>query len=915
MNQHTNNKTKNLKISHWNCSTISNKLILLKKYIQENDFDILSLNETKLVKSKTFVIDGYHIVRKDRNSRGGGVAILVKNNLNFVNITYPEFENSEILSIEIELSNQKFHFISYYLPPNEMFKESILLKINTLKNVIVCGDLNCKSQLWYCNEKNKNGDLLEKALDDTDLCLLNNNKATHKHGNILDLLITSPNIADKLKFFKVHQDDLTSDHYPIFAIFDIPVNNFKSNSTISKRIINWEKYQTLINAKYNANTQTIIGNDTALEIKLMYSNFIYAIKDAYEEASFILNKKRRFKTLPKYLVDIINARKRQIKLIRKFQTDSSLKTQYNHLTKLLREELASYRRFKFLSYCESIKYNKKGSKWYWKKIKIIGKLNDTQNRIKELPTLVDNYKEYKTNNDKAQLFSNKLKSIFKETPNDSFDNQHKQEIDNFLEKNRDKLFISKLNDEKYNKPFSIKELEDALKTCNSGSSAGPDRITNQQLKNLPSESKLTLLNIFNKSWSNRIVIEEWKLARITMIPKKNDDLGNPDNYRPISLTNSIVKLLEKMVKFRLVNYLEDNKILSDYQSGFRKKRQTTDNILFLTQKIYKGFHENQTTCGIIFDIMKAFDKVWHNGLIYKLNELKLPFQIGYWILDFLKDRKFQVKVGDSLSDQIKIETGVPQGSILSPILFTIFINDIIKLNQFPNHKIISLLFADDLFAFVQDKNENRVKLLLQKYLDDLALWFNKWRLNVAPKKCNFMVFNKRKRKTKYVFKIFGEEISRTDETRYLGIQLNSNLNYKQHVEIIRKKCLKTLNVLKCLSNKSWSLNKEGLIMVYKSLIRSNIEYAAPILIVNDSNIRRLHGIQYSALRIILKKPIKTSSKEMHKETNLLTIEERLYKLANNYLVKNEENPLIKQINSSEDVLYNSPIQRILQNKM
>jgi hypothetical protein len=133
------------------------------------------------------------------------------------------------------------------------------------------------------------------------------------------------------------------------------------------------------------------------------------------------------------------------------------------------------------------------------------------------------------------------------------------------------------------------------------------------------------------------------------------------------------------------------------------------------------------------------------------------------------------------------------------------------------------------------------------------------RLNVALKKCNFMVFNKRKRKTNYEFKIFGEEIARTNSTRYLGVELNPNLNYKQHVENIRKKCLKTLNVLKCLSNKSWSLDKDGLIVVYKSLIRPNFEYAAPILILNESNIKRLYGIQYSALGIILKRPIKSSN--------------------------------------------------------
>jgi hypothetical protein len=171
---------------------------------------------------------------------------------------------------------------------------------------------------------------------------------------------------------------------------------------------------------------------------------------------------------------------------------------------------------------------------------------------------------------------------------------------------------------------------------------------------------------------------------------------------------------------------------------------------------------------------------------------------------------------------------------------------------------------------------------------------------------NFMVFNRRKRK--YEFQIFNEKISYAESTRYLGVELNRNLNYHQHIENIRSKCLKLLNVLKCLSTKKWSLDKDGLLMVYNSLIRSNLEYAAPILVLKQTNINRIKGIQYLSLRILFKKPIMTSLKELHELSGLVELEDRLFNLSYNYLLKNEDNPLNKMLLEENQGDYESPIQ-------
>jgi len=287
----------------------------------------------------------------------------------------------------------------------------------------------------------------------------------------------------------------------------------------------------------------------------------------------------------------------------------------------------------------------------------------------------------------------------------------KQFYDGYIATNKETLFTTSIGNEEYDQEFKEEDVK-VLKKLKRKSAPGIDGINNKHIINLPETGLKIITAIANLSWNNHNVLEEWKIAQITMIGKKAEDIHNPSNFRPISLTNTTIKLIEKLIKVRLSNFLEKNCILTKYQSGFREKRQTTDNMIYFTEKVkeMKLADKRNKTCGVVFDIAKAFDKVWHNGLIYKLHKINIPRKLGQWIMDFLQDRKFRVKVDDAVSDLFSIETSVMQGAILSPILFSIYINDILEINEYPNQEITSLLFADDLFAFNSDFNNNRLFL-------------------------------------------------------------------------------------------------------------------------------------------------------------------------------------------------------------
>ena len=161
-----------------------------------------------------------------------------------------------------------------------------------------------------------------------------------------------------------------------------------------------------------------------------------------------------------------------------------------------------------------------------------------------------------------------------------------------------------------------------------------------------------------------------------MIPKTDKKSNDPNNYRPISLTSCLSKLAERLIKTKLTKFLNDNKILVEQQSGFRNKRGTTDNLIYVTQKINENFLRGKNICGLFFDISKAFDKVLHDGLIHKLYySLKTPKFLLVFIRNFLSNRFFKVKLNEKNSDLKSIECGVPHGSVLGPLLFLIYIND------------------------------------------------------------------------------------------------------------------------------------------------------------------------------------------------------------------------------------------------
>ena len=260
-----------------------------------------------------------------------------------------------------------------------------------------------------------------------------------------------------------------------------------------------------------------------------------------------------------------------------------------------------------------------------------------------------------------------------------------------------------------------------------GKAPGPNNIHNEVLR-LGTTTSLFhhLARLFASSIRIGYIPTVWKLATLHMLLKPENLPSLTTSYRPISLMSLIMKLFERAIEQRLRSYLEDTGSINKYQSGFRQAKSTDNHLFRLSQSVMESFNRREHVVAVFLDIEKAFDNVWHNGLRYKIFILDLPTKMTRWFSDFLVGRVIQVNVNGFLSDKISPIARVPQGSVLSPLLFLIYVNDLPN----PHHRQNSKSqFADDTALWAASKNVQFAAKLLHKDLQKLARWCTKWRIN------------------------------------------------------------------------------------------------------------------------------------------------------------------------------------------
>jgi hypothetical protein len=315
-------------------------------------------------------------------------------------------------------------------------------------------------------------------------------------------------------------------------------------------------------------------------------------------------------------------------------------------------------------------------------------------------------------------------------------------------------------------PFSQADLHDALGKLKTHKAEGADGVSNEMLRRLGPRAKEALLSVYNKSWLRKEVPTEWRRATIIPILKPHKPPEKPGSYRPISLTSCVGKLMERLVQERTMHLLESSHVLDNNQAGFRGLRSTEDQAVRISQAVSDGFNAKKMkrTVLVLVDFKRAFDTVWKLALYKKMLDLGLPPCYVQWVRQFLSDRYARVAYGVSKSRYYRFEDGLPQGTVLSPLLFLCFINDIAAL--LPEGVEVSL-FADDLALWTQNEDREAAEELMQRALKTLEEWAQKWKLQISIEKTEVTYFTNNSHEAGYVpeLKLMGQTLTSTRHRR------------------------------------------------------------------------------------------------------------------------------------------------------
>ena len=488
--------------------------------------------------------------------------------------------------------------------------------------------------------------------------------------------------------------------------------------------------------------------------------------------------------------------------------------------------------------------------------------------------------------------------------NSSSSNYSQQFQDIKMEKERENLNFQSQNSEKYNLPFKLSELKNSLDKSHD-TTAGPDCGMHYQiLKHLPSDALKTLLNIMNEIWRTGKFPEE---SVIIPIPKLGKNKTEATNYRPIALTSCICKTMERMINDRRVWFLKSNNLISGNQAGFRKNYSTNDHLVRLESFIRDAFIKKEHCVAIFFDLEKAYDTTWKYGIIKDLHVIGLRGRLPNFISNFLSDRSFNVRIGSTLSDTFEQEQGVPQGSILSPTLFNIKINNIVKCVNDTD----SSLYVDDFGIFYKSKNMENIEFRLQRCLNKVETWATENGFNFSKTKTQCVHFCQlRGLHPDPVLNIYGSPITVVEEAKFLGLLFDKKLSFIPHIKALKAKCLKALDILKVLSNTNWGGDRSVLLNLYRSLVRSKLDYGSIVYgSARKSYLKSLDTIHHQGLRLALGAFLTSPVESLYAESNEPSLYTRREKLSLQYTTKLSANPK----NPAHNCVFNPKYERFYNN--
>ena len=789
-------------------------------------FDIIIITETWLKSENDWIdVPGYNAFHTTRNSRlGGGATILASTNLSAENVPNLTCNNEchESVGINIKIEEQNFTIIGTYRPPSSLLNEfnieyfSFLSRVNTRHTLIVMGDFNVDT---LCETPSLDVQTFNDNFKAEHLQSLINlpTRITHHSETCIDHIYINTIQSCSSGVIEL----AVSDHNAVFCSVPLTTSNSDNWKSIKFRehtTVNIQNYKDeLKNELNNFHNLEILSISDQFEIfndilhRLYFKNFPIKIKTVSTKR----NKN------PWITNSLLNRIRTKHQLYKSSRNNPELSDTYKNYRKSLCCDIQRAKNGYYIN-----KFENQNVKQTWKSIGRILNPNKDKKKIKlqnESDILTDDATISRAFNEYFSSVANKLASTIPTVNTDPM--SYIEPIPNsFVYFDTDQLEVNRII-----QSFPSKQ---------SHMNAIPSFI----YKNISDIISPTFAKLINSSVVAGIFPDFMKKARVIPIYKAGSK-SEVSNYRPISTLPFLSKVYERIMHNRLLKFFLKHNVLYEDQHGFLPTKSTTDAILKFTDHCYSSLNKGQYLTSVFLDFSKAFDTVVHSILCRKLEKYGIRGTSNKWFQSYLKNRTQFVEINDVQSPLSSINCSVPQGSILGPLCFLIYINDMHKCTN-----LNMVHFADDSTAFAMGSDLQRLTLNINTQLENIYTWLcaNKLSLNIS--KSSFSIYTNKRVDTLPIIKISNLPITYVNNVKFLGIHIDNNLNFAKHISNICSKVAKSLAIIKKLSR---LVPRKVLKTLYNSLIIPHIIYGIEVWGgSNKSQLKRLINILNKCLKIL-----------------------------------------------------------------
>lgn len=878
-----------LKIATWNINGLSPNISELEAIITLNKLDIVLISESHSTSNNTFSMRGfkiYHTPHPDGTSHAGS-AIVIKNSIKHSLIESYSTDYLQATSVRTEDRSGPLNLSAIYCPPKHKVSDATFSSFfeSLGPRFLVGGDWNAKHEYFGSRITSTRGRNLKKCIDANHLRVFSTGEPTHwptdskKLPDLIDFFI-SKNISDMYTCIESSLDG-SSDHTLVILTLSSTITLRDPPESLYNRKTDWQGFKEYLESNIVLSVPLKSADDV--------DNACLYITNLIQVAAWTNTPELKAPELAPTIPMEIRLKleeKRRLRRIWHLSHSSVDKKNLNYATKELKELIHDSVNLTIKKNLELMSPQGNDDHSLWKATRNLTRPQQS------FPPLKNEDSWLRTDCEKAEAFAEHLASVFKPNEGTSDDS----EIDEVLY--RDFQMCVPI------RSFSPREITREIKSLDKHKAPGFDLITPLILKELPNKVIVFLANIFNAILRTSHFPTFWKFSEIIMIHKAGKPEHLVSSYRPISLTPILSKLWERTFLTRLKDTIDNQSVIPSHQFGFRQSHSTIEQVHRVYQHIRKTFEGKEYCSAAFLDIQQAFDRVWHKGLLCKI-KLLLPHSFFLILESYLSNRIFRVKQGNARSSIHNISAGVPQGSVLGPVLYNIFTSDM------PTSSDVTVAtYADDIAFLSSNVKPELASCALQKSLNVTHTWLNKWRITASAQKSHHITFTLRKGVCPSV-KLGDHALPHSECVKYLGFHIDRRLTWNEHIKHKRNALNLKYRKLTWLMGRNSVLSVDNKLLIYCSILKPIWSYGLQIWSTAcKSSIMRIQRAQNGIFRDILNAPWFTRNEEIHEYLSMPTIFEEIGTVKSKYATRLSlhPNPLASELlNKSTSRLKRKPI--------